>query len=233
MFFYDPAYFLWVALPTMVLSGLVQMYLSNTYAKWSRVPNTEQMTGLEVGQTLFQRTSLRPIPLEAVAGSLTDHFDPMANVVRLSTPVATQPSIASMAIAAHELGHVQQYQTRSPLILMRNLIMPAVQFTPTISYMAFFLGILFGIAGLMWIGVLFFGLMVLFSLLTLPIELDASRRAMNLLTEAGLLDTTQEARGTRAVLTAAAFTYLAGAITSVMQLLYYISLAQRQSRSRY
>ncbi|WP_088889038.1 zinc metallopeptidase [Leptolyngbya ohadii] len=228
MFYFDPAYFLYIALPTLLLSGLAQFYLQSTFQKWSRIPNTEQLTGMEVAQTLFARTSLQTIPLERTGGALTDHYDPRNNIVRLSTVIADQPSIGAMAVAAHELGHVQQYQTRSSLIALRHFLMPALQFSPTLSYIALFLGFMFSITGLMWLGVFFFGLMVLFSLLTLPIELDASRRGLNLLREAGLLDTSQEEQGARQVLTAAAMTYLAAAITSVLQLLYYVSLIQRR-----
>jgi Zn-dependent membrane protease YugP len=232
MFYIDPYYFLWVALPTLLISGFVQLYLKGTFAKWSKVPNSERMNGLQVGQTLFAKTSLNPIPLERTRGSLTDHYDPVNNVVRLSEPIANQASIASMAVTAHELGHVQQYQTKSPLIAMRSLLLPALQFSPTISYIAFTFGLLFNMANLMWIGILFFGLMVLFSILTLPVEIDASRRGLRLLKEAGLLDTRQEEKGARNMLTAAAMTYLAAAVTSVMQLLYYVSLAQRKQRYR-
>jgi len=230
MFYIDPYYFLFIAIPTLVISALTQMYLKNTFAKWSGVANTENMTGMDVAKTIFARTSLNPIPVQRAGGSLTDHYDPGANVVRLSDPVATRPSIAAMAVAAHELGHVQQYQTGSALIAMRSTLLPALQFTPTISYIAFTLGILFNMAGLMWIGIIFFGLMVLFSLLTLPVEFDASRRGLILLKQSGLTDTNQEASGARKVLTAAALTYVGAAITSVLQLMYYISLAQRSRR---
>jgi len=230
MFYIDPFYFLFIAIPTLVISAFTQMYLKNTFAQWSKVPNTEGMTGMEVAKTLFARTSLTPIPLERAAGSLTDHYDPRSNVVRLSDPIANRPSIAAMAVAAHELGHVQQYQTGSGLIALRSALLPALQFTPTISYIAFTMGILFNLAGLVWIGIFFFGFMVLFSLLTLPVEFDASRRGLQLLEEAGLTDTTQEKSGARKVLTAAALTYVGAAITSVLQLLYYISLANRSQR---
>lgn len=232
MVFIDPTYFLYIALPTLVISGLVQLYLKSTFVKWSKVPNTERMNGLQVGHTLFAKTTLNPIPLERTRGSLTDHYDPINNVVRLSEPIANQASIASMAVTAHELGHVQQYQTKSALIGMRSLLLPALQFSPTISYMAFMFGFLFNMVNLMWVGVIFFGFMVLFSVLTLPVELDASRRGLRLLKEAGLLDTPQESKGARNMLTAAALTYLAAAVTSVMQLLYYVSLVQRQQRYR-
>lgn len=228
MFYLDPTYFLLVAIPTMLLSALVQFHLKSSFAKWSQVSNTERMTGLQVAQTLFARTALNPIPVERVSGSLTDHYDPHDNVVRLSGPIANQTSIAAMAVTAHELGHVQQYQTKSPLIAARSLLLPALQFSPTISYIAFTLGILFNMANLMWVGILFFGLMVLFSVLTLPVELDASRRGLRLLKEAGILDTRQEETGARQMLTAAAMTYLAAAITSLIQLFYYINLAQRR-----
>lgn len=231
MFYFDPAYFFFIALPTLVLSGLAQMYLQSTFSKWDRIPNTEQMTGMEVAQTLFARTSLQTIPVERTGGALTDHYDPRANIVRLSTVIADKPSIGAMAVAAHELGHVQQYQTKSGLIVLRGFLMPALRFSPTVSYIAIFLGLMFSMTGLLWLGVVFFGLMVVFSILTLPIELDASRRGLNLLREAGLLDTQQEEKGARQVLTAAAMTYLAAAVTSVLQLLYYISLAQRQQRA--
>lgn len=215
-------------LPTLVISGITQLYLKSTFSTWSQVANTEGMNGMQVARTLFAKTSLNPIPVEQTPGSLTDHYDPQMNVVRLSEVIANQPSIAAMAVAAHELGHVQQYQTGSGLIAMRNALLPALQFSPTISYLAFVAGFMFNLAGLMWIGILFFGLMVLFSILTLPVEFDASRRGLALLKEAGLTNTSQESQGAKAVLTAAALTYVGAAITSVLQLLYYVSLAQRR-----
>ncbi len=228
MFWYiDPTYFWYVFIPTLLLSLGVQIYLRSTFRKWANVRNGNNINGLQVGQALFQRTSLKAIPLERVGGALTDHFDPRANVVRLSDPVATQPTVASMAVCAHELGHVQQYQTGSALIGMRNFLLPALQFSPTISYIAIFLGLWFNMANLMWIGIFFFALMVLFSFLTLPVELDASRRALKLLGEAKLFRSEEEEKGAHAVLRAAALTYLAAAITSILQLFYYISLARR------
>ncbi len=125
MFFFDPVYMLYVFIPTMLLSLGVQLYLKRSYAKWSKVRNSTNLTGTQVGEALFQRTNLMNIPLEVVPGQMTDHFDPRANVVRLSQGTASQPSVAAMAIAAHELGHVQQYQTGSALIKARNFLVPA------------------------------------------------------------------------------------------------------------
>jgi Zn-dependent membrane protease YugP len=229
MFWYiDPTYFWYVFIPTILISLGVQIYLRSTFSRWSGTKNSQGLVGPQVARQLFARTSLQSVRLERIKGTMTDHFDPGNNVVRLSDPVATQPSVASMAVTAHELGHVQQYQTGSALIKARGFLLPALQFSPTISYIAILFGLWFNMTGLLWIGIIFFGLMVLFSVLTLPIELDASRRGTRLLQEAGLMQNEADAKGSRAVLTAAALTYLAAAITSILQLLYYISVAQRR-----
>ena len=227
MFWIDPTYFWCVFIPTILISLFVQIYLKSTFSKWSQVRNSAGVTGMQVGQILFNKTSLKPIPLERVHGELSDHFDPGANVVRLSDSVATRNSVAAMAVCAHELGHVQQYQTGSGLIKMRGVLLPALQFSPMLSYISILFGLIFNMVNLIWIGIFFFALMVLFSIFTLPVEIDASRRGLKLLREAGLTQTDEDAQGARGVLTAAALTYLAAAVTSILQLLYYISLAQR------
>jgi Zn-dependent membrane protease YugP len=226
--FFDMNYFIFIALPTLLISFLVQMYLRRTYGKWNKVRNANGLTGAQVGEVLFDRTPLDEIVMQVVPGQMTDHFDPRANVVRFSQGTATQPSVAAMAIAAHELGHVQQYQTGSALIKARGFLIPAVQFSPTLSYLYILAGIILNISGLLWLGVFFFGLMVVFSLLTLPVEFDASRRGINLLSEAGLLSSSEDRRGANAVLRAAALTYIAAAVTAVLQLLYYITIANRR-----
>lgn len=229
MWFIDPIYFWYVLIPTLLISLGVQIYLRNTNAKWSRVKNSSGATGTQVGKTLFDRTSLQAVRLDHVSGSMTDHFDPSANVVRLSDSTYNKNSVSAMAITAHELGHVQQYQSGSALIKARGVLLPALQFSPTISYIAILLGLWFNLTGMLWLGIIFFGMMVLFSLLTLPVEFDASRRGLKLLEEAGLMNSDNDRQGSQAVLRAAALTYLSAAITSVLQLLYYISIAQRRS----
>lgn len=223
---FDPVYFWYVFIPTLLISVGVQVYLKATFNKWGQARNHINLNGMQVGQTLFDRTSLQTIPLQRTPGSLSDHFDPGANVVRLSDPIATQPTVAAMAVTAHELGHVQQYQTGSALISTRSFLLPALQFSPTLSYIAIFLGFWFNMVNLIWIGIFFFGLMVLFSILTLPVEFDASRRGLKLLGEAGLFQNEEDERGARSMLTAAGLTYLAAAVTSILQLLYLISRAQ-------
>jgi Zn-dependent membrane protease YugP len=227
----DPVYFWYVFIPTMLISLGVQVYLRSTFGKWSGVRNSLGINGTQVGQELFAHTSLQPIPLQRTPGVMSDHYDPGANVVRLSDPVATQPSVVAMAVTAHELGHVQQYQTGSALIGMRSFLLPALQFSPTLSYLSIVMGLMFNMTGLLWIGIFFFALMVLFSILTLPVEVNASTRGLRMLREAGLLESENDAQGARQVLTAAALTYLGAAITSILQLLYYISVAQRRARA--
>jgi Zn-dependent membrane protease YugP len=147
--------------------------------------------------------------------------------VRLSQGIATVPSVASMAVVAHELGHVQQYQENSPLIAMRQFLVPAVRFSPTIGYLMIIFGLMLQFMQLFWLGILVFGLMVVFMILTLPVEIDASRRGLKLLETSGVMTTAEDRSGAKQVLTAAALTYFAAAITAVLQLLYFISLGSR------
>ncbi len=160
-----------------------------------------------------------------VSGQMTTHYDPRTHTVRLSDGVATQPSVASTAVVAHGLGHAQQYEQASSLITMRNFLVPAVQFSPQIAHIMIVLGFILRITGLIYRGILFYAVMVLFTLITLPIEIDASRWGLTLLRESGLMDSEQDAAGSCQVLTAAAMTYEAAA---VLTLLYYLSLANRR-----
>jgi Zn-dependent membrane protease YugP len=169
------------------------------------------------------------IEFQHVSGNLTDHYDPRTQTVRLSDGVAKRHSVAAMAIVAHELGHAQQHEENSALISMRNFLVPAVSVSPQIAYLLIIIGLIFNLAGAFWLGVIFYGLMVLFSIVTLPVEFDASRRGRNLLREAGLMQTDQDKAGSQRVLMAAASTYIAAAVTAVLQLLYYISIGRRRS----
>lgn len=169
------------------------------------------------------------IQFQHVSGNLTDHYDPRSNTVRLSDNVANRNSVAALAIVAHELGHAQQHENNSFLITMRNFLVPAVSLSPRIAYFLIFIGLIFNVAGAFWLGVLFYGLMVIFSIITLPVEFDASSRGRKLLREADLMVTEQDESGSRRVLMAAASTYVAAAVTAILQLLYYISIGRRRS----
>jgi Zn-dependent membrane protease YugP len=224
---FDLHYVLYVMIPTLIISGAVQIYLKSTYSKWRQVRNSAGETGAQVGQALFDRTSLKTVPFRRAQGELGDNFDPRAGVVNLSPAVATQPSVASMAIVAHELGHVQQHQERSALMAMRNFLVPAVVISPNIAYFMIFFGLILQLTGLIWLGVFFFALMVVFSIVTLPVEIDASRRGLRLLAEAGFMQTESDRTGARKVLTAAGLTYLGAAVTAILQLLFFISMARQ------
>ncbi len=243
--FFDPNYLLWVLIPGMLISFAAQMVIRNAYGKWSRVRNGAGLTGAQVAQVIIDRTpvgdvaygsarlrytgrSASSISLERVRGQLTDHYDPRTHTVRLSDSTANQPSVVAMAVVAHELGHAQQHEENSILIQARNILIPAVQISPMISYSLILFGLLFNLLDLFWLGILFFAVAVGFTILTLPVEFDASRRGLQLLRDAGLMLTTSDEQGSREVLTAAALTYVAAAITAVLQLLYFVSLAQRR-----
>lgn len=223
----DMTYIWLVLLPSLVLSGLAQFWVRSAYAKWGKTANALNMTGVDVGNRIKQSAGLQAVSFEATPGELTDHFDPQGNVVRMSEGIATRPSVASMAIVAHELGHAQQYAEQSPLIALRQFLVPAMRFSPTAAYFLIFLGFLIGATGMITLGIVLFGVVVLFMLLTLPVEFDASRRGLKLLEGAGLLTAAQDRNGSRAILTAAAMTYVAAFVSSLLTLLYYISLLNR------
>ena len=247
MFYIDPIYLL-LMIVTLVISGAAQFFVTSAYKKWSGVHNAINMTGVQVGQAIVDRTPLgdfvnapkaiqaagqfgqagSTIRFQRAAGQLTDHYDPRTHSVSLSDGVANQPSVAAMAIVAHELGHAQQHEQSSVLIAMRNFLVPAIRFSPQVAYIMIFLGFLLRSSGLIYLGALVYGLMVLFTLITLPVEIDASRRALALLREANLIHDEKDAGGARQVLTAAAMTYVAAAVTAVLTLLYYLSLANRR-----
>ena len=230
MFIFDSAYIWMVFIPSLLLSILAQLFVKSAYSKWGKTRNSLGLTGAEVGERIRRSAGLNQVGFEGVPGQLSDHFDPRSNVVRLSQDIATKPSVAAMAIVAHELGHAQQYAQNSPLITMRSFLVPAMQFSPTVSYLLIFLGLFIGgFEFLIWPGILLFGLVVLFMLLTLPVEIDASRRGLALLSNSGLMADTRDASGARQMLTAAALTYVAAFVSALLTLLYYISIANRRN----
>jgi hypothetical protein len=227
--FFSSNYIFLVLLPTLLLSFLAQQYVRSSFQKWSKLKNTSGMTGVDVARRIMERTNVTGVQLEqSPGGQLSDHYDPRTHTVRMSEEIATIPSVAALAITAHELGHAQQHQEKSPLIAMRNFLLPAVRISPQISYALIFAGFIFNATGLLTLGVIFYGVVVLFMILTLPVEFDASARGMKLLEESGLFVADEERSGARQMLNAAALTYVAAAVTAVLQLLYYLSLISRR-----
>ncbi len=208
---------------TMVATLLVQMYLKNTYNRWGKIANTAGLTGAEVARVVLDSNGLEEVPVEKVRGVLTDHYDPFKRVVRLSAVNYEQASVAGAAVAAHEVGHaVQHAEAYGPLRFRSALVRPAnigAQFGPWLLIGGFVLNI----ANLAQVGILLFAAAVLFQLVTLPVEFDASRRALRQMNNLGLV-TQRDANGSKSVLNAAALTYVAAAAASVATLLYYVMM---------
>lgn len=225
--FFDPNFLFFVMIPSLLISLAAQLFVRSAFSKWGNVRNSSGLSGPKVADRIMRASGMTDVRLESTPGQMTDHYDPRSHTVRMSEDVAAKPSVASMAIVAHELGHAQQHAEGSVLIGMRNFLLPAVQISPNIAYGLIFAGLIFNLTGLLWVGIAFFTVAVAFMLLTLPVEIDASRRGLILLRESGVMQTSEEIGGSRQILTAAAMTYIAAAVTSVLTLLYYISLAQR------
>jgi uncharacterized protein len=205
-----------------VLTFWAQSRVKGTYDKYARIPSSLGMTGSQVAEAILKRMGVNDVVVEAVDGELTDHYDPTAKAVRLSEVVYGSSSIAAAAVAAHECGHVLQDVQGYKAMNMRAALVPAVNlgsnFGPMLVMIGFFLGAAGGI--FVNIGIVLFSLVILFHVVTLPVEFDASNRALKLIDEFGILQG-EENRGARKVLNAAAFTYVATAIAAVLQLVQY------------
>jgi len=223
MFFYDPRYLMFM-LPAFLLMMLVQWYVSSAYSKWSRVPASTHVTGAQAAQRLIQTGGLSGVRIEGIQGKMTDHYDPRQKVLRLSRGVAETSSVAALAIAAHELGHAMQDKEGYFPLRLRSAMVPAVNIGSYLGWILIIIGLLLQVTGIAWLGVVVFSGGALFSLATLPVELNASARARRLLADSGLIYREEEMKGINNVLNAAALTYVAALVTSVMQMLYWISV---------
>jgi Zn-dependent membrane protease YugP len=231
MFFFDPRYWLFM-LPAFILMFAVQWYVRSAYKKWSQVPTRSKLTGSQAAQRLIERSGLYDVRIEAVQGRLSDHYDPRSKILRLSPGVYHGSSVASLAIAAHELGHALQDQEGYGPLRLRAAIVPAVNIGSYLGWILIFLGLLLGFTQIAWLGLIVFAGGAFFALVTLPVELNASARAKKLLSDTGLIMGEDEQRGVNNVLNAAALTYVAALVTAVLQLLYYASLVLGMGRRR-
>lgn len=222
MFYYDSSFI--VLIPALIISAWAQMKITSTFNKYSRINSMNGYTGAQVARKLLDSHGLFNIPVELVNGRLTDHYDPVNRVMRLSSDVYYGTSVASIGVAAHETGHAFQHQERYSPLMIRNSIVPIVNFGSNASWIIFFLGFFFGLPRLLNIGIILFSGVVIFQLITLPVEFNASNRALILLENTGILYG-DEVNGARAVLKAAAMTYVAAAITAIAQLLRLIILS--------
>lgn len=228
MFFWD--YTIFLLIPPLLLALYAQSKVKRTYAKYSRIFASSRVTGSEAAHRILQTSGTGEVRVEKTPGRLTDHYDPRKKALRLSEGVYGSSSIAALGIAAHEAGHAIQHGTGYAPMHLRSLVYPVASLGSSLAFPLFFVGFLFSREGpsiLMDIGILLFTGAVLFSLITLPVEFNASRRALVLLGERRFLNA-KELAGARAVLSAAALTYVASTAMAAMQLLRMLLL--RQSR---
>jgi len=227
MFYFNPVYYAF-AIPGLLLALWAQAMVRSTFARYARVPTASGVTGAAVAQLFMQRTGLR-FSVSSIPGTLTDNYNPGTKTLNLSQS-SVQNSVASVAVVAHEFGHaVQDAQNYLPLRL-RGAIVPAVNLGAWVGPLLFFIGFMFNMYNLALAGVIAFAATAVFAIVTLPVELNASDRAMQLLASNGVL-VGEELVGARKVLNAAAFTYVAAVAQSLLQLLYFVSMLAGRRRS--
>ena len=231
--FFDQ-YYLLLVVPTLILSIWAQITVKSTFAKYSKIPSSRAITGVDAANLLLRSNNIRDVKVERIAGSLTDHYSPMEKVLRLSQPVFGSTSIAAVGVAAHEAGHAIQHAVHWSPLALRSTLVPVANIGSRIGPWLAIIGLAVsgqsssGIASLLFnIGILLFGGAVLFYVITLPVEIDASRRAIVVLRANNVLSE-KELNGVKKVLTAAALTYIASALTAIASLLRLILLSRRR-----
>lgn len=217
-YFYIDPYYLLLVVPALILSVIAQIQVKTTFRRYQSVASRSGLTAAQACRLILDRNNLQSIGVETVAGELTDHYDPRARVIRLSASVASSTSVAAIGVAAHEAGHAVQYQQNYFPIRVRAAIIPITQIGTSIAPLLLVAGLLFSYQPLVSVGLLGFFLMVVFQLVTLPVEFNASRRALTALSEGGLMEPTEIAQ-TRKVLSAAAMTYVAALLVSLANFL--------------
>lgn len=226
-YWFDPTYML--VLIGLLLSLGASALVKSTFAKYSKARSMSGLTGAEAARRVLNASGIYDVRIERVAGNLTDHYDPRSKVLRLSSSTYGSNSVAAVCVAAHECGHaVQDAKHYGPLVL-RSTLVPAANLGSTAAWPIFILGLIFSMRPLLTLGILLFGLAVLFQLVTLPVEINASTRAVRILENTGIL-TSGELTGGKAVLRAAALTYVASLAASILQLLRLIILAGGRDR---
>ncbi len=223
--FFDVYYLIFVV-PALILAFYAQTKVNTTFNKYSKVYSSRGITAHDVARKILNMNGLNNISIERVSGNLTDHFDPKANVIRLSDATYSSTSVGAIGVAAHEVGHAVQYAEGYAPIKIRNTIVPVVQFSSYLAWPLALLGIILGSSNLANFGVLLFAIVVAFQIITLPVELNASSRAIKTLDESFILEG-KELVGAKKVLKAAALTYIAAAAVAIGNLLRLLALTGR------
>ncbi len=230
MLYFDPIYMIFM-IPAFLLMALASGYVRSAYNKWSKIRATSGLTGAQAAQRLISTGNLYGVQVAGTQGQLSDHYDPRDKTLYLSQSVYNSPSVAAVAVAAHELGHAMQDADEYFPMKVRSLLVPAVNIGSYLGWIFIMLGLFLRITNLAWLGVLVFSGGALFALATLPVEINASSRAKELLYSTGIIQTEEERRGVNNVLNAAALTYVAGLVTAVLQLLYFVFLVGGRRRN--
>ena len=222
-------YYLVLVVPTLILSMFAQVLVKSTFTKYSQIRCSKSITGRDAALLLMKSNSINDVAIEAVGGSLTDHYDPGAKKLRLSEPVYNQSSIAAVGVAAHETGHAIQHAKRYGPLILRSTLVPVANIGSSLGPWLAIAGIFLSMPFLLDLGIVFFGAAVIFYIITLPVEFNASARALAILRSGNVL-TQEELNGVRKVLTAAALTYVASALTAIMSLLRLVLIARGRRR---
>ena len=220
MLFFDPMYLLFSA-PGFLLATLATILTKSTFAKYSQVASSKKITGAQAAREMLQRHGVHGVNIEPTHGQLTDHYDPTTKTLRLSQDVYGSHSLSAVGIACHEAGHAIQHAHKYAALSLRSALVPATNLSTGLAFPAMMLGMFLSIEMFVLFGVVLFSMGVVFALVTLPVEWDASHRAKSAMVEAGLLSE-QEQTGASAVLNAAFLTYLAAALTNILILVYYL-----------
>ncbi|MCM3783112.1 zinc metallopeptidase [Neobacillus mesonae] len=207
----------------IILSIWAQFRVQGTFKKWANVENSTGLTGYDVARHMLDSNGLQDVPIEPVRGALSDHYDPIHRVVRLSEPVYYERSISAVAVASHEVGHAIQHKEHYPMLVLRHRIFPIVNFASGLAPFLLLGGFLFNAFNLIGLGIIFFSVTVAFQLITLPVEFNASNRARRIIVEEGYVRSEEE-RGVGKVLNSAALTYVAAALISLLELIRYIGI---------
>ena len=227
LYYYDWSYILFM-LPFFILSLVVQISMKSTFSKYSAIRNSRNLTGAQAAERVLMQNGVTGVRIEPIQGSFTDHFDPRTNVIRLSEPVYNAATIAAVGVACHEAGHAVQHAQNYLPNKIRSAILPAANIGSKFSWILIVLGLITSaLQPLLYIGIILFSAAVLFTVATLPVEFNASSRALSCIKETGMLSD-NEYTGAKRTLQAAAMTYVASAATSVAQLLRLILIANRR-----
>lgn len=222
-FFYDWTYILLI--PALILSMWAQFRVSSTFSRFSKVRASSGMTATQMAEQLLHAEGVYDVSVERTRGNLTDHYDPKNMVLRLSDSTANSTSVAALGVAAHEAGHVLQHRDGYAPLMLRTAAVPVVNIGSNLSWPLFLVGLIFSWEPLLYAGIALFALAVLFAIITLPVEFNASKRALAALETNGYLQPGEEMRGAKKVLSAAAMTYVASAFMAIMQLLRLLAIA--------